>query len=283
LLQDFWLLKKRVQQGQLVGRILQIMQLVVQTGPDAGKIFNLDRPMLIVGRQAGNEVLLNDAQVSRRHVQLELRNGQVFISDLGSANGTNVNGQRLMPNQPRPLIPGDLVQMGNSSLVVQGAVSSNYPPPPTPVYSSPSQMPSANPVQPPYNQPPPGSGYSQAPSRQPYPASGQVNPRAGKKNYVIPSVIGLLLVGGLLVGLIALLGSNNPGNLGGTTKPGIVNNPVQTTATGGSLPTPTVVRGLSGTNLPPPSPASLNSSSLSTASLEGATTNLNLRLRYGSG
>ncbi|MEI6042825.1 MAG: FHA domain-containing protein [Chloroflexota bacterium] len=244
------------------------MQLVVQTGPDAGKVFNLDRPLLIAGRQVGNEMVLNDTQVSRRHIQLELRNGQVFISDLGSANGTNVNGQSLLPNQPRLLMPGDLVQLGNTALVF------NVAPAPAPTLGySPNQPTYYNP-NPPFPNPP-------ANFNRPTPS------KVRQKNFIIPILIGLLLIGGVLFGLTTLQKNNNAGNANTDTKnqPGVVNNPIQTIPPPPPFATPTVVRGLNGTNSPPPPPAQRgerNSTHSALITFQAETTT-NLALRWSSG
>jgi adenylate cyclase len=61
------------------------------------------RPRLVVGRQRGCDIPLCFATISGRHCELELRDGYWFVRDLGSRNGTRVNGtpcesQRLMPN-----------------------------------------------------------------------------------------------------------------------------------------------------------------------------------------
>lgn len=254
------------------------MQLVVQTGPDAGKVFNLDRPLLILGRQLGSDLLLSDAQISRRHIQLELRDGQVFVSDLGSANGTTVNGLRLMPNQPRPLFPGDLVRLGDTSLSAQQIpmmAQPAMPEAPQPGYSLPTPGPTpyynpSAPPQPPayyppqgfyYNQPQPGypannPGYNQLPYVAP-------TPRKTGNNILIPGLVALLVAGGLLLGLVAVLGVISNRNLNAVTsvQPGTVgNNGTPLTPTEGSAPaTPTVLRGQSGTNQPPPSPPALTS------------------------
>lgn len=63
-----------------------------------------------------------DAGVSRRHAAIYLRSDGVFIEDLGSANETLLNGQRLLPRQPYPLHPGDQVRFGLLNALVVGAV-----------------------------------------------------------------------------------------------------------------------------------------------------------------
>jgi hypothetical protein len=72
-----------------------------------------------IGRTAGNAVLLDHASVSRMHCSLTLKTtGQVVIADLGSANGTTVNGQSLNAAEARPLNKGDVIGVGDLRLTV---------------------------------------------------------------------------------------------------------------------------------------------------------------------
>jgi pSer/pThr/pTyr-binding forkhead associated (FHA) protein len=56
--------------------------------------------------------------VSRRHARIQRQRTQFFIEDLGSANGTFLNGQRLTPYLPHPLHDGDDLQIGRIRLQV---------------------------------------------------------------------------------------------------------------------------------------------------------------------
>jgi len=57
------------------------------------------------------------ARISRRHARITSRGGQFYIEDLGSANGTTVNGRtRLNPQEPYPLVNGDVVKIGETTL-----------------------------------------------------------------------------------------------------------------------------------------------------------------------
>ena len=53
-----------------------------------------------------------DKGVSRRHARITLREGQVFVEDLNSLNGTFLNATRLVPDLPYPLKDGDQIQLG---------------------------------------------------------------------------------------------------------------------------------------------------------------------------
>jgi pSer/pThr/pTyr-binding forkhead associated (FHA) protein len=69
-----------------------------------------------VGRDADDGLLLDDPTVSRRHLRLEPTGSGLVAVDLGSANGTTVDGERL--TEPRILRPGNVVRLGETELVV---------------------------------------------------------------------------------------------------------------------------------------------------------------------
>jgi ABC transport system ATP-binding/permease protein len=64
-----------------------------------------------VGRREDCEVVLPYSFVSARHARIQARAGTVFVEDLGSTNGVQVNGEALAPLAPRALGPGDVVQI----------------------------------------------------------------------------------------------------------------------------------------------------------------------------
>src|SRR5438067_8270109 len=69
---------------------------------------------LIFGRDAGSDVCFaDDSAVSRQHSMSRRRDGKTVISDLGSRNGTFVNGARLAPHEERVLAHGDIVKIGD--------------------------------------------------------------------------------------------------------------------------------------------------------------------------
>jgi serine/threonine protein kinase len=72
--------------------------------------------VLVIGRSLNVDVSVDDLRVSRRHAQIEHGDKGVFVSDLRSANGTFVNGQRITKAALRP---GDRLQVGNADLKVQ--------------------------------------------------------------------------------------------------------------------------------------------------------------------
>jgi pSer/pThr/pTyr-binding forkhead associated (FHA) protein len=74
-----------------------------------------------IGRHGDNEIILPDSQVSRHHAEIVMQGGRWLIADLGSANGTYVNGKRLAGTQV--LNHGDLVRVGQTQFRVEIAAA----------------------------------------------------------------------------------------------------------------------------------------------------------------
>jgi pSer/pThr/pTyr-binding forkhead associated (FHA) protein len=91
-------------------------QFVVHSGPNTGKVYPLEAPEIIIGRDASNVIAINDAEVSRKHAKLSLQNSVYEIQDLGSTNGTFINGQRITGSQE--LKPGDTVTLGENIVLM---------------------------------------------------------------------------------------------------------------------------------------------------------------------
>jgi hypothetical protein len=91
-----------------------VAELAVEEGPDAGQRFPL-KPNTRLGRAADNEIVLRDPQISRHHAVINFTGSEYVIADLGSANGTKVNGIRI--DQPCPLQHGDIVVIGSEQLI----------------------------------------------------------------------------------------------------------------------------------------------------------------------
>ena len=66
-------------------------------GPNAGSQFLLDQPVTSAGRHPDSDIFLDDATVSRRHVEFRLENGQFLLVDLDSLNNTYVIMNRSTP------------------------------------------------------------------------------------------------------------------------------------------------------------------------------------------
>lgn len=100
--------------AQRNGTAVPALKLRGVAGQYQGNVFpiNAGQP-LVIGRLTDRcSVVLNSAGVSRMHCVVEQRAGGVSVRDLGSANGTRVNGQPISANQSIPLRPGDVIQIG---------------------------------------------------------------------------------------------------------------------------------------------------------------------------
>jgi len=86
------------------------IRFIMRSGPTIGKVFPLEAQEISIGRDSTNTVAINDAEVSRRHARMELRGSAYVIQDLGSTNGTFINGIRVSGMQA--LNPGDTVAFG---------------------------------------------------------------------------------------------------------------------------------------------------------------------------
>jgi hypothetical protein len=87
-------------------------RLVVKSGPNPGTPFDLSKEVTLIGRDVTNDISLGDAEVSRQHARLTQTPGGYVLEDLGSTNGSFVNGERL--SAPRVLTAGDLIGMGEN-------------------------------------------------------------------------------------------------------------------------------------------------------------------------
>ncbi len=90
-------------------------QFVMRAGPTVGKVYPLEAPEISIGRESTNIIAINDVEVSRKHARMELQGASYLIQDLGSTNGTFVNGQRVTGMQI--LNPGDSVSFGEGIIL----------------------------------------------------------------------------------------------------------------------------------------------------------------------
>jgi predicted component of type VI protein secretion system len=126
-------------------------RLVMSAGPNPGKVFELTMDSMSIGREAGNDIVIQDSEISRNHARISRRGASFLLEDLGSTNGTFVNRQRI--SSPRMLAAGDEVGFGeNVTLSFQGegaaptvaapgrgqAPTRQPAPPPPPQYAAPA-------------------------------------------------------------------------------------------------------------------------------------------------
>ena len=160
------------------------LSLEIVEGPGAGRQLPLGEP-LVIGRATDAHVVLDDPQVSRHHARVTPRGARAVVEDLGSSNGTFVNGAEL--HAPAEVRPGDDVLVGVTVLEIRSmaqvaaqpsavrpvpraiaaqppappqAAPPPTPPPPVPLPSPPPAPPASPPPAPPLARPgvPPGPG-----------------------------------------------------------------------------------------------------------------------------
>ena len=103
--------------GGPIGQAIRPGRLVVVVSPvlELGEEYELNSSALTVGRGGQNDVALEDDEfASARHVRVEPRRDGVWVHDLGSTNGTFVNGVRV--DRPRKLAQGDTIRVGETEL-----------------------------------------------------------------------------------------------------------------------------------------------------------------------
>ena len=97
------------------------VRLVVESGPLVGLAFKLSPPSALVGRNPEVEVSLSEPTVSWQHARLTSHGAAWMIADLGSTNGTRVNGEPIEPERQVPIDPGAEVRFGEITLRFEAA------------------------------------------------------------------------------------------------------------------------------------------------------------------
>jgi len=189
-------------------------RLVMQTGPVAGKAFPLDKGEVFIGRDLNNDIVINDPEVSRRHARLFLQGANFVLEDLGSTNGTSVNGQRLMG--PYILRPGEVITLGEKiNVIFEGAMvdvdatvsASSYAAPQPPAYTPAPVPQQAAPVYPPPQPMTPQSAYAgQVPAPMPVQPAKK---KGGFPIWLVVVIVVLLLAVCVCGGLVYYIDANN--------------------------------------------------------------------------
>jgi hypothetical protein len=101
-------------------------RLIVRRGPQPNQIYEMNKGIITLGRDITNDIVINDPEVSRHHCRLTQGGGGFTIEDLGSTNGTFINGQRL--TGARPLSHGDTVGLGETvTLAYESGMAGGMP------------------------------------------------------------------------------------------------------------------------------------------------------------
>lgn len=96
-------------------------QLLMRSGPTPGKTFPIEKNETFIGRDLTNDIVISDAEISRRHARMVMQAGGLVLEDLGSTNGTVVNGQRLIG--PYLLRVNDVITLGEHVALVFEAIN----------------------------------------------------------------------------------------------------------------------------------------------------------------
>jgi phage tail-like protein len=165
-----------------------IMQFRISGPEGTTELFVVSPGVSTIGRQEGNALRLDNALISRQHARLECTEAGCQIIDLGSANGTYLNGERLPPNAPTALLHGAVLEIGPYRLTYEqipiAPASTPGPPPEKPARRQPAKSTAPAPVRqkaekaPPPPPPPPPSlpPISLAPVPTPEPDFSQPPP-----------------------------------------------------------------------------------------------------------
>jgi len=146
-------------------------------GADRGKRFDLTLPETRIGRGADQDVVLSDIAVSRRHITVLQEGPRYRLRDLGSGNGTLVNGQRI---DTVLLNDGDHIELGNTVLRFNQQLAAAAGPP---GYQAPAQAPPSSAG---FGPPPTSSNFGQNFSSPPAP-SYSPPPQPAPAPYVPPT------------------------------------------------------------------------------------------------
>lgn len=139
-------------------------QLVLRVGPSPGKVFPLLKNEISMGRDINNEIVINDAEISRKHCRMKLQGNGYVIEDLGSTNGTWVDEQRISGQYQ--LSHGNTIRLGDNITLTYEVVGHDADATIASASAAPSAAPPTAQAPPPqhqYQQPP--QQYQQAPRK----------------------------------------------------------------------------------------------------------------------
>lgn len=96
---------------------LEPRELVVVEGPAVGAKVSIEKRPITVGRASICDLTLEDDFISSRHLRISVQSGGYVVEDLGSTNGTWVEGERL--SEPVLIKPGVRIKMGRNTLTIR--------------------------------------------------------------------------------------------------------------------------------------------------------------------
>lgn len=189
-------------------------RLVVRRGPQPNQSYDLTKDVITIGRDITNDIVMNDPEASRHHMRLTRGAGGYTLEDLGSTNGTFINGQRL--TGAKPLNNGDMIGMGETVTLAFERVpesAGEAPPVESPFARQPtapapqqpgapfvaeedlpgSPVPREQPAPPPYSYSPYGDAQPQAPAYDYDPYAVREEGSRSTMRWVAIGCVGILL------------------------------------------------------------------------------------------
>ena len=98
-------------------------KIYIMNGPDKGRSFEVDEVTVFIGRAPDNEVAIHDSSVSRKHLKIVKRGEKYYLTDLGSKNGTFIDGMRVNLGKEYEVREGIPIAVGKTFL----SVGKTYP------------------------------------------------------------------------------------------------------------------------------------------------------------
>ncbi len=96
---------------------LMVVMVKLITGEDL--TFKVDKDSCVIGRSGSCDIVIPHESISRKHCQIDYRDGDFFVTDLGSINGVTIDGQKITPNKPVKFQPFFALAFGAvSSMIV---------------------------------------------------------------------------------------------------------------------------------------------------------------------
>jgi diguanylate cyclase (GGDEF)-like protein len=89
---------------------------VLIRGTPQGHSYFMEKDEMIIGRDASADISITDPLISRKHAKITREGTTVKIEDLGSSNGSDINGKKLVAGTPTTLSKEDIIKLGNSML-----------------------------------------------------------------------------------------------------------------------------------------------------------------------
>jgi signal transduction histidine kinase/pSer/pThr/pTyr-binding forkhead associated (FHA) protein/ActR/RegA family two-component response regulator len=95
-----------------------VLKLYILNGPERGRSFDLEGETTLLGRSSDSHIRIKDVGASRKHLKIHKKNGQFFIEDLNTSNGTLLNGERISPGEKFELGEGHPITVGETLMVL---------------------------------------------------------------------------------------------------------------------------------------------------------------------